>query len=266
MANKTLKFPSTLAEHAENGSPFVRIEVNELQGGSRIQPYVLYMYMPIGFSVGDTGNYGTLDMGQMGAGLDVILQQAGVSNKAGLTQSDLIAGATLNAGLLSGIPFLEQVDKGARIAALKSGVALNPYQAVSYEGQQIRSFTFDFKLISESAEEARTAREIIDVLRNYHMPEKVGSLAIQYPAIFNISFYKGEKVNNFMPKITPCYLTNITTTYNPTGNTFHADGAPVETDLSLTFQETKSLTRQDLYGEEYEGIEPKDETEPEGEG
>ena len=36
-------------------------------------------------------------------------------------------------------------------------------------------------------------------------------------------------------------------TYNATSNIFHADGAPLETDMSLSFQEQKSLTRKDLY-------------------
>lgn len=82
------------------------------------------------------------------------------------------------------------------------------------------------------------------------MPEATGSLSIQYPATFNIEFYKGEDRNVFMPIISTCFLTSLGTTYNATSNIFHADGAPVETDISLAFQETKTLTRQDLYNTE----------------
>ena len=43
------------------------------------------------------------------------------------------------------------------------------------------------------------------------------------------------------------YLTQMTGTYNSSGNAFHADGGPTEIDISLTFQESKALTREDLY-------------------
>ena len=53
-----------------------------------------------------------------------------------------------------------------------------------------------------------------------------------------------------MPKIFTCHLTSLATTYNATSNIFHADGAPLETDMALSFQEIKALTRQDLYNED----------------
>ena len=52
-----------------------------------------------------------------------------------------------------------------------------------------------------------------------------------------------------MPKIQECFLANITTTYNAGSNMFHADGAPSEVDMSLTFTETKANTRNDLYAD-----------------
>ena len=153
----------------------------------------------------------------------------------------------MNTSLLSGIPGLDMIDRGARIAALESGIAQNPNTHVTYEGQQLRSFQMDFKMISESPDEAKTIGKIVDVIRNYSMPESTGALSIQYPAHFEIEFMHGEFPNPFMPIITKCHLTSLGTTYNATSNIFHADGAPVETDISLQFQELKALTRQDLY-------------------
>ena len=34
--------------------------------------------------------------------------------------------------------------------------------------------------------------------------------------------------------------------YNSSGNMFHADGHPVETDVQLTFEETRALTLSDI--------------------
>ena len=191
--------------------------------------------------------------------MNAVLQSIGIksSEETGLTGADMKALSAANVGLLSGIPGIDSIGRGARIAAMERGIAQNPHTAVTYEGHQLRTFQFDFKMISESNAEANTIKQIVDVLRNYSMPESTGALSIQYPAQFEIEFYQGEEINPFMPKITTCHLSSIATTYNQTSNIFHPDGAPVETDIQLSFQEIKTLVRQDLYGEEYAGIDDK---------
>ena len=258
-SGKTLVFPSNLASEAANGHNHVRLEIHELQNGARINPYIIHLYPPIGFAVTDAGNYGTMDKGAMGAGMNAILTGIGVKSgeDTGITGADLKAGAAMNTSLLGGIPGLDLIDRGARIQAMEAGIAQNPFTHVTYEGHQLRSFSMEFKMISESSAEAKTIAEIIDVIRNYSLPESTGALSIQYPAHFEIQFFQGEDPNPFMPKITTCHLTSLGTTYNSTSNIFHADGAPVETDVSLQFQEIKTLTRQDLYGEAFEGLDDK---------
>jgi len=248
----TLIFPASLASDATKGDNHVRIEIHELQDGKRINPYVIHLYYPIGFAVTDAGNYGTMDAGAVGLGMKAVLQGLGLNNssKTELTSTDLKAAAAANAELASQIPGIDMFAKGARIKAMQAGIAQNPFTYVTYEGHQLRSFTMDFKLISESKKEAETIGEIINVIRNYSMPEATGELSIQYPAHFEIEFYQGGELNPFMPKIFTCHLTSLATTYNSTSNIFHADGAPLETDISLSFQEIKTLTRQDLYSEE----------------
>ena len=51
---------------------------------------------------------------------------------------------------------------------------------------------------------------------------------------------------NIGPKMKSCYLTNVTTNFNPTTMTFHDDGKPVEIDLSLSFTEQITLNRKDI--------------------
>ena len=247
----TLIFPADLASKANSGDNHVRLEIHELQNGTRINPYIIHLHYPIGFVVTDAGQYGSMDAGAVGAGMKAVLQGLGIqTGESELTGADLRAAAASNAELASGIPGIEQFAKGARIKAMEAGIAQNPFTYVTYEGQQLRSFTMDFKMISESADEAKKISKIIDVIRSYSMPEATGSLSIQYPAHFEIEFYQGKDPNTFMPKIFTCHLTSLATTYNATSNIFHADGAPLETDMSLSFQEIKALTRQDLYNED----------------
>ena len=253
-----IRFPSTLASEAEKGHNHIRLEVHELQNGTRINPFVFHLFQPVGFVVTDGGNYGTMDRGAMGAGMNAILQGIGLKSAedTGLTAADLTAASAMNIEAIAG--GIKQVGAlagslagtGGRLGALEKGIAQNQFTNVTYEGPQLRSFQMDFKLISESQEEAETIRRIVDILRNYSMPESTGSLSIQYPAHFEIEFFRGQKRNTFMPLISTCHLTSLGTTYNQTTNIFHADGSPVETDIALTFQETKTLTRQDLYNTE----------------
>lgn len=263
--NKILRFPSDLGKYAEQGHAHMRIEIEERQGDTTIRPYCLHTYMPIGIAVGDSQSYTNLDKGIAGKGFDIIAEKMGLKtgNGQAFTQQDLIVGGAATVGqFASDIDSLTggmfNAETGRRVGLLEAGVALNPNTVMTYEGPTVRTFSFNFKFIAESAEESETAKEIINVFRNYMYPERVGVLALQYPALFHIKFYAGEEENLHMPIIMPCYLTSLETTYNPTGNTFHRDGAPVELDMSIQLTETKTLVRQDLY-DNYPGLDPQEE-------
>ena len=140
--------------------------------------------------------------------------------------------------------------KRQRLAAVEKGVAVNPNTKVAFEGTSVRTFQLDFKFIAESKAETEVAKQIINIFRNYMYPEKTGALSLQYPAEFKISFMLKKERNPYMPTILNSFLTNMTTTFNPSTNSTHADGSPTELDLSLTFQETRAMVRDDLYSEE----------------
>jgi hypothetical protein len=51
-----------------------------------------------------------------------------------------------------------------------------------------------------------------------------------------------------MPKIKPCYITSLESTFNEGSTAMHKDsGAPLEVNLTIGFQEERVLVRQDLY-------------------
>ena len=49
-----------------------------------------------------------------------------------------------------------------------------------------------------------------------------------------------------IPKIFECYLKDMTSTYNAGSNSWRVDGSPLESDLTLTFVETRALTLDDI--------------------
>jgi len=238
-------FPRSLREGAELDSTahisFEIIAKNDPEAFAKV-----HLFTPNGVSAPDAATYNQMNLGLLGAGMS--LAEAGktavddvksLAGGKGLTNTAL---ATLLATGIGG-------NKTA-MAGMAMGVAANPYIATAFESTTLRSFGFNFKCVPESSEEAEDVRKIENTFRKFMYPKELDVIALQYPPVFRIKFYNGEEENKFMPMILDSYLINLTTTYNETSNMFHADGAPVETSMSVTFQETKALIRDDLYSDD----------------
>jgi hypothetical protein len=129
-------------------------------------------------------------------------------------------------------------------------VTVNPNVRAMFRGVAIREFTFQFKFIPKSREESEQLKKIIRFFRYHAYPEgfdvKGVPVAFIFPSMFKIKLnYNNSPIGS---RIKLSYLRTISTNYNPTSSSFHADGSPSEIDLSLTFLEHKTLTRQDIEG------------------
>lgn len=236
-----LVFPAKLRTEADNGTAHVKFTALGPDGDG---PSV-HLFVPQGFSVPDAANYGTIDLGMMGA-----FEAAGLNkDNQQITEADIKG----NASSLGTIIGTQLGGSGGSVgaalgglSALRSGLASNPYTETQFNNSNIRSFGFTFKLVSESEKEADTALDIENFFRDNMYPELSGVATIKYPNKFRIQFFNGGNPNKFMPLIDICYLATFNTTYNSTGNSFHKGGQPVEIDIACTFQETKTLTKTDF--------------------
>jgi hypothetical protein len=233
-----LTFPETLRSRvSDDGFPHVSFSMAR-KGVPEFNQ--IHLFVPVGIGSNDGMNYGSAELGVAGA------VATATTGGGDVGSSDIIA-ATTKAFKSGG---------GATLAAsaeLKSGLIVNPYTATTFEGVNVRQFEFAFKLVPTSAEESVTAHKIENAFRKYMYPKDIGAGSLEYPPTFRIKFMAGGKVNKYMPRIIDTYLTGMTANYNATGNSFHAnDGkrgaAPVEIDLTLSFQEVRAITRDDLYG------------------
>ena len=112
----------------------------------------------------------------------------------------------------------------------------------------MRGYTFAFRLVAESAKEQNQIRAIERTFRKFLYPKRAGAIALVYPPLCDITFYAEGKRNEYMPNIKPSYLTSLEAVYNETSTAFHKDtGAPLELNLTMSFQEERVLTRDDLY-------------------
>jgi len=219
----------------------------------------IYLYTPPGIVLADSASYSASEFGFTGA-----LQQnasniapllkgetAGVSsmkdtlmaNKAEVASAAIIAAKQkLNWGVL---------DKGL----VTAGRAKNANTNLQFDGIGMRSFTFAFKLVAESSDEAIEIRKIENTFRKFLYPSNESSLGmvLKYPPYWSIQFmsHRDGKVdeNRYLPYIDLCYLRNVSATYNSSTNAYHKGGQPVELDLSLSFDEAQQNVRENIYSD-----------------
>ena len=234
---KLYVYPENLRSKVDESKGYQHVAFEFVQRNNPQPSSKVHLYLPPGFSVPDSAAYGSLDLGVLGSR---------VQSEAELTEGEKDDLAVFGLGKFAANFGAEAVFTKEKI---DEGVALNPNTVLQFDNVAVRSFNFTFKLVSESAEEAREALNIENLFRKALYPELKSNrgLFLNYPDTFIIKFYHGDKVNQFMPQIQESYLQNMTTTYNAGSNIYHNDGSPTEVDLSLTFTETKALTREKLF-------------------
>jgi len=244
--SQSMVFPRRLRAEADNGHPFIQFTISSKDKPEEVN---VFLYQPPGVGVQDGANYTNFDLGALQGA-----QEFGQSVAAGKTLADSFNSSDMMAAGLIGQESLSQalgsdlVGKGTAIGALKSGIATNPYTRVSFEGVSIRTYDFTFKLVPEDEKETEEAKRIERTFRKFLYPKRVGAIALTYPPMFKIGFYSGRKKNPYMPNIKDCYLTSLQTTFNESTNAmFKGTGAPIEVSIAMTFQEERTLVRQDLY-------------------
>ena len=233
-------YPLELNSEADNKFPFMRFG---FAGTSAVNKVAIYLYQPPGVSVSDSTNYTTMNVGTIRGGIQLATNFA----DRNLTSGDMAAlGLMSKDKLLTPGGTFEKLTSGT---ALKMGVATNPYTRTAYDSTNIRNFSFQFRLIAESEKEQKAIRGIERTFRKFLYPKRAGAIALAYPPLCNIQFFaEGGKRNEYMPNIKPSYLTTLEAVYNETASAVHkGTGAPIELSLTVSFQEERILTRDDLY-------------------
>lgn len=242
-------FPETL-----RNKPVPFISFTTRSSGSNIP---IYLPMPPGVTFGDNMSYSTLDLGIIGTianeTIDQIASQNTIAGAVGAGVGGLVGSVVnkakkLNAAAAASI-IARNIPASGNIADVidfSSKQVIAPNTNTSFQNSGIRQFNFTFKLVSKSKKEAVVIDEIANVFRRGMYP-KGNDVVLAYPSTWEIKFNNADgSENTFIPKIYSCYLTSLTSTFNGSTNLFHEDGSPIETDVSVSFQETKALTRDDI--------------------
>ncbi len=156
--------------------------------------------------------------------------------------------------LMKGNPFSALMHKGGKLYDLGRdvggafGYAINPQLLVLFRGIGLRTFTYDFFFTPKNEREAESIRNIIRAIRFHAHPEASEFYGLYYiaPSTFDIDFMHRGRRNTNVHQVKTCVLTNYTVDYAPFGWATFVDGMPVQTRLTLTFQEIEALTKQDV--------------------
>lgn len=192
--------------------------------------------------------------------------------------------ATQAAGAASS-KYLGTGENLAGYALQAAGVTVNPQLQLLYEGIDLRTFTLEFILTPRSAKEAENIKRIIDTFVYYSSPGISGNgnsgQFLTPPQIFKVKFaFTGSQgivgaltsafksalsniglgfLNTSNPTqdisnaanakifdINECVLRDINVDYAPNGWAAYNDGYPIQTRLTMTFQEMQIITKDSL--------------------
>ena len=184
-------------------------------------------------------NFGAFDLSKTAADRDW---------DAGNISASLFAGFQ-SAGTAALGKMSSAIDKGTGMLAAQ-GIAVNNHMALVYKGPgQFRTHDFAFNFFPKAKQDAEAIRDILEDLKNGMLPRMSGTplkknRAVSAPFFmaprhWTIDFFKGDGTENtYLHKIKKSVIKNMQINHDPNSTiSLHEDGSPVQTSLTLSFQE-----------------------------
>jgi len=196
------------------------------------------LYFPTGYTVSDSLDYDTGDLGIIGGTIDKFSSVAG-----GTTIDDVrkLVGETAGAGAGTGLRALSALTGTGDIYKRASQRVANPQEFMLFKSPGMREFSFSFTFLPQSETEADVVPQIIRFFRAAAYPIELNSLEYRFPDTFAISFQQSPNDVIRMPEVA-CKSVNVT--YNPNSMSYFTNGnQPVETTLELSFTELRPISR-----------------------
>ena len=213
------------------------------------------MYMPAQVSASQSLEYSEADIG----GLAKIIDQFGTGFQKQGSFEDAYRNVVESKGFQEQAEILlkntlDTVAPGAKaIAEIQAGKVISNRLETVFKGMGKRSFSFNFVMMPKSENEANIAKAIVENFRFYSAPSFEGdqssSRVFVVPATFDIEYRLNQGIkNSYLNRISTCVLKKVDVSYGGDRVQFfrpNVEGAPpVQTSLSLEFQELEVITRE----------------------
>jgi len=266
----TLVFPSDLRSlPGAQSYPQIEFCVMEDAKPNALSPKMLssvYLPLPKGISFSDGADLGSVNLGDIiGGGIaDAMIKVAagslaGGADIGGSLKSTFDQQFNLNSIGTRVVTTLGKI--GAEMLGIDEGAVnliqkkiMAPNKNTSFNGNNLRTFSFAFTLIARSKNDTIQIQAIQRLFRRYVYAGSSANnpnVVLEYPPIWKIRFVQSDggdyfRENTFMPKIFSCHLKSFTTVINQDQRAYRTDGSPFDMSFTLEFYETRVLTRQDI--------------------
>jgi len=280
------QYPKSLTQPQSAGQHYLLIDSyeskNAIASGDTVFSSIALYIPPNSLQYSHGANYEGLDQGALfaAAGAKVREVVEGGGGLKGIVAAALGGGSQENARARGITAVVSAASKaplaGGNAPAVLSataGVAVNNHMALVYRGpNSFRTHTFNFSFFPKNQEESDTVQKIIRDLKNGMLPKYTGagksngrlsSPFFKMPRHYKLQIISRNGENNYLndemfPKNSKGdkinhVITNMTVNHDPNGVvSLHPNGAPVQTNLSLSFQETEFVTSEDAVDDRFE--------------
>ena len=214
------------------------------------------LYMPPQVQVSYGANYTDTEIGDLAAAGASVYQDVMMGKSLGQSVSDNLSklGNDVGDGMikkaLGAVSMVPGLEGAQEAFEMQQGHIKTPRMELAFKGIPKRSFTYDFKMMPKSAEEAEEIQKIIKGFKLNMLPEMVdgGANRLTMPNTFDIQYMYNGGENSYLHKISTCVLETMNVTYGGDRyKTFEANGngaPPVEVSISLAFKEMDLITRE----------------------
>ena len=231
-----------------------RKETTRLAGG-------ISLYMPPTISTTSTAQYTDSEIGVGAALAGAFIDEFKSSGASGMGSNITARLNSLGPEAKEGIQNLALKSMGVVpgmqgadvVRDIQRGFIKAPRMELAFKGIGKRSFSYEFKMIPKSREEADTVRDIVKTFRANMLPEFLkgtdrSARFFKMPNTFDISYMYNGGQNQYLHEISTCVCKSVAVTYGGDRyKTFDANetGAPpVETSISLQFEELEIITKE----------------------
>jgi len=145
------------------------------------------------------------------------------------------------------------------ITGATRGIVLNPNAELLYDSPDLREIGMTWKMVPRNATEAQEVKLIVNAFRSASLPQWGSQGAekglqgdadqnfadvtfISVPLLCKFTFMTGGKPHGYIAQFKPCAIRQVQVNYTPDGTyATYGKGAPVATELSIQFLETKLI-------------------------
>ena len=232
-----------------SGQPYMLLtsyeSKNAIENHATIISSIALYIPPNGLKTDFTADWGGMKGAAITAGLGgAAANLMSAEDMASALFKGAVSAGTVVAGKIAGAS-----DSGAGVLAAQ-GLAVNNHMALTYKGpREFRQHSFTFNFFPKNQTDSNAIRDLTKDLKDGMLPRMSGTplkknRAVSAPFFmaprhWTINFYKGNgDPNTYLHEIKKSVITAMSINHDPNSTiSLHEDGSPVQTTLSLTFQE-----------------------------